>query len=57
MFLAAAFGLAIYAFAIRASARLILKDVSAIRVGVSTVADVEALAAPPPRLSSRKVLR
>ena len=45
VFLAAAFGLAIYAFAIRASARLILKDISAIRVGVSTVADVEALAA------------
>ena len=40
-----AFGLAIYAFAIRASAKSILKDVSALRVGVSSIAEVEALAA------------
>jgi len=40
-----AFGLAIYAFAIRASAKSILKDVSALRVGVSSTAEVEAVAA------------
>jgi len=40
-----AFGLAIYAFAIRASAKSILRDVSALRVGVTSVAEVEALAA------------
>jgi len=40
-----AFGLAIYAFVIRASAKSILKDVSALRIGVSSIAEVEALAA------------
>jgi hypothetical protein len=43
--LSVAFGLAIYAFAIRASAKSILKDVSALRVGVSSTAEVEAVAA------------
>jgi hypothetical protein len=38
-------GLAIYAFAIRASAKSILKDVSALRVGVSSIAELEAVAA------------
>jgi hypothetical protein len=40
-----AFGLAIYAFAIRASAESILKDIFALKVGVSSIAEVKALAA------------
>jgi hypothetical protein len=40
-----AVGLAIYAFAIRASAKSILRDVSALRVGVSPFSEVEALIA------------
>ncbi len=43
--LVGAFGLAIYALAIQASAKSILKDISALKVGVSSVAEVEALAA------------
>jgi hypothetical protein len=43
--LVVAFGLSVYAFAIHASAKSILKDVSALRVGVSSIAEVEALAA------------
>jgi hypothetical protein len=45
IFLFGVFGLAIYAFAIRASAKSILRDVSALRVGVTSIAEVEALAA------------
>jgi hypothetical protein len=40
-----AFGVAIYAFAIQAEAKSILKDVSGLRVGVSSTQDVQALAA------------
>ena len=40
-----AVGLAIYAFAIQSEAKSILKDVSGLRVGVSTIEDVQALAA------------
>lgn len=40
-----AFGLAIYACAVRASAKSILRDVSRLRVGVSSISDVERLAA------------
>jgi len=44
LLLGLASGLTIYAIAIRAKALSVLRDVSALRVGVSSTADLEALA-------------